>query len=141
MQVNRQRLHRARDLLGALRVTVFAPDDLALVKGGPAERRRYLDDVLVALHPRYDALRADVDRVLRQRNALLKQCYGGGFDESEAAFTLDVWDAKLAEAGEALAHARLEPGRAARAGARARPTARWPRSPTPTWSRPTRRPG
>lgn len=102
--VNRQPLKRARDLLGVLRVTVFAPDDLELVKGGPAERRRYLDDALVASHPRYDALRGEVDKVLKQRNALLKSA-GGRLDES-AAFTLDVWDAKLAEAGGALAAAR-----------------------------------
>ena len=104
--VNRQPLKRARDLLGALRVTVFAPDDLELVKGGPAERRRYLDDALVATHPRYDALRTEVDKVLKQRNALLKGA-GGRLDES-AAFTLDVWDAKLAEAGGALAAARQD---------------------------------
>lgn len=102
--VNRQPLKRARDLLGVLRVTVFAPDDLELVKGGPAERRRYLDDALVASHPRYDALRSEVDKVLKQRNALLKNA-GGRLDES-AAFTLDVWDAKLAESGGALASAR-----------------------------------
>ena len=72
VQVNRQPLRRARDLLGSLRVTVFTPDDLAIVKGGPGERRRFLDDVLVALHPRNDALRTEVDRVLRQRNALLQ---------------------------------------------------------------------
>jgi DNA replication and repair protein RecF len=102
--VNRQPLQRARDLLGVLRVTVFAPDDLELVKGGPAERRRYLDDALVASHPRYDALRSEVDKVLKQRNALLKNA-GGRLDES-AAFTLDVWDAKLVESGGALASAR-----------------------------------
>jgi DNA replication and repair protein RecF len=106
IQVNRQRLHRARDLLGYLRVSVFSPDDLVLVKGAPGDRRRYLDDTLVALHPRYDALRGDVDRILRQRNALLRQT-GGRLDEG-AAFTLDVWDAKLAEAGEALASARAD---------------------------------
>lgn len=104
MQVNRQRLARSRDLLGALRVSVFAPDDLALVKGGPAERRRFLDDALVAVHPRHDATRTALDRVLRQRNALLRQC-GDRLDES-AAFTLDVWDAKLASAGEAMVEAR-----------------------------------
>lgn len=102
--VNRQPLKRARDLLGVLRVTVFSPDDLELLKGGPAERRRYLDDALVASHPRYDALRSEVDKVLKQRNALLKGA-GGRLDES-AAFTLDVWDAKLVESGGALASAR-----------------------------------
>jgi len=102
--VNRQPLKRARDLLGVLRVTVFSPDDLELVKGGPAERRRYLDDALVASHPRFDALGSEVDKVLRQRNALLKGA-GGRLDES-AAFTLDVWDAKLVESGGALALAR-----------------------------------
>jgi len=104
--VNRQSLKRARDLLGVLRVTVFSPDDLDLVKGGPAERRRFLDDALVASHPRYDALRSDVDKVLKQRNALLKGA-GGRLDDS-AAFTLDVWDAKLVESGGALAAARQE---------------------------------
>ena len=102
--VNRQPLKRARDLLGILRVSVFAPDDLDLVKGGPAERRRYLDDALVASHPRYDALRSEVDKVLKQRNALLKGAHGR-LDES-AGRTLDVWDAKLVESGGALASAR-----------------------------------
>jgi DNA replication and repair protein RecF len=102
--VNRQPLKRARDLLGALRVTVFAPDDLTLVKGGPAERRRFLDDALVASHPRYDALRSEVDKVLKQRNALLKG--SGGRLDADAAFTLDVWDAKLVESGGRLADAR-----------------------------------
>ena len=104
VQVNRQRLARARDLLGALRVSVFAPDDLELVKGGPAERRRYLDDALVATDPRLDALRSDLDRVLRQRNALLRQSGGRLTDEIE--LTLAVWDTKLIEVGEALAAAR-----------------------------------
>jgi DNA replication and repair protein RecF len=104
--VNRQRLPRARELLGALRVTVFAPDDLMIVKGGPSERRAVLDGLLVALAPRHDALIGEVDRVLRQRNALLKQTRGRP-DES-AMTTLDVWDAKLAAAGEALADARSD---------------------------------
>jgi DNA replication and repair protein RecF len=104
VQVNRQPLQRARDLLGALRVSVFAPDDLVLVKGGPAERRRYLDDVLVSLHAKHDALQRDVDRVLRQRNSLLRQ--SGGRLTAEVATTLDVWDAKLASVGTALVEAR-----------------------------------
>jgi DNA replication and repair protein RecF len=106
VQVNRQPLRRARDLLGSLRVTVFTPDDLDIVKDGPGERRRFLDDALVSLHPRNDGLRSAVDRTLRQRNALLKQA-GGRLDES-GAFTLDVWDAKLAGAGAALVAARLD---------------------------------
>jgi DNA replication and repair protein RecF len=106
IQVNRQPLRRARDLLGSLRVSVFTPDDLAIVKDGPAERRRLLDDALVSLAPRHDAARGAVDKVLRQRNALLRQA-GGRLDES-AAFTLDVWDAKLAEAGGELVAARLD---------------------------------
>ena len=106
VQVNRQALRRNADLLGALRVSVFSPDDLVLVKGGPAERRRYLDDALVATHPKHDALRADVERVLRQRNTLLKQA--GGRLAPDIATTLDVWDDQLAGAGEALAAARSD---------------------------------
>jgi DNA replication and repair protein RecF len=104
VQVNRRPLRRARDLLGTLRVTVFTPDDLSLVKGGPSERRRYLDDLLVATEPRLDAVRRDVDRALRQRNALLRQV-GGRLDDS-GALTLDVWDKRLAAAGERLVDAR-----------------------------------
>jgi len=105
-QVNRQPLRRASDLLGALRITLFSPDDLELVKGGPAGRRRWLDDALVALHPRNAAIRADAERVLRQRNALLKQCRGR-LDDA-ATSTLDVWDAKLAATGEVLAATRAD---------------------------------
>jgi len=105
-QLNRQPLRRARDLLGALRVTVFAPDDLVIVKGGPGERRRFLDETLVAMHPRNDALIGDVDKVLRQRNALLKQA--GGRMTPEIELTLDVFDAKLASAAGALARARID---------------------------------
>lgn len=104
--LNRQPLRRARDLLGALRVTVFAPDDLILVKGGPGERRRYLDDTLVALHPRFDQIRGDLDKILRQRGALLKGSGGRLTDEVE--LTLDVFDAKLTEVGECLVRARIK---------------------------------
>ncbi len=110
IQVNRQPLKRTRDLLGALRVSVFAPDDLVLVKGGPGERRRYLDDVLVSLHTKHDALQREVERILRQRNTLLRQTASGearrGGLSPEVAATLDVWDDKLATAGTALVEAR-----------------------------------
>ena len=102
--VNRQRLRRVRDLLGPVRVTVFSPDDLALVKGGPAERRRLLDDTLVTLAVKHDALRGDLERVLRQRGTLLRQA--GGRATPEVVATLDVWYAKLAELGEATGRAR-----------------------------------
>ncbi len=104
VQVNRQRLARARDLLGVVRVTVFSPDDLTLVKGGPGDRRGFMDDTLVALAVKYDALRLELDRVVRQRNMLLRQA-GGRLDES-AAVTLDVWDARLADVGDRFGYAR-----------------------------------
>ena len=101
--VNGHPLARARDRLDILRVTIFAPDDLALVKGGPAERREYLDDLLVTLAPRYDAARADYERVLRHRNALLK----GGARGPDVAPTLGVFDEQLARAGGELVRGRL----------------------------------
>jgi DNA replication and repair protein RecF len=106
IQVNRQRLTRARDLLGAVRITVFSPDDLALIKGGPGLRRTYLDQLLVSIDPRNDAVRSELERALRQRNALLKQTRGR-LDEA-AALTLEVWDAKVVAAGEELATRRVE---------------------------------
>jgi DNA replication and repair protein RecF len=106
VQVNRQPLRRGRDLIGAIQVTVFSPDDLILVKGGPGERREYLDDLLVALHPRHDAARREVERVLRQRGALLRSVQGQLRPDVDVVRTLDVWDTKLATAGEALVRAR-----------------------------------
>lgn len=104
MQLNRQPVKRRSDLLEALSVTIFSPEDLILVKGGPGERRAWIDDAVVGLDPRTDSVRADVDRILRQRNALLKGVRGR-LDES-AALTLDVWDDRLARAGEELASHR-----------------------------------
>jgi DNA replication and repair protein RecF len=104
--VNRQRLTRRRDLLGAFRVTVFSPDDLALIKEGPALRRGYLDRLLVSLDPRNDQVRADLERAIRQRNALLRQTHGR-LDDA-AALTLEVWDTKLVAAGERLTELRAE---------------------------------
>ena len=105
-QLNRQRGARRRDLLDALRVSIFTPDDLVLVKGGPGERRRFLDDAMVQLRPRDDALRLELERVLRQRNTLLKQA--GGRLTHEVGLTLDVWDQKLTEVGEVIDARRVE---------------------------------
>jgi DNA replication and repair protein RecF len=105
-RANRARLNRApakpRDLLGVLRTVLFAPEDLALVRGDPAERRRFVDDLLVARYPRYASVRADYDRVLKQRSALLKSARAGG-----DLRTLDVWDGHLATHGAALLAGRL----------------------------------
>lgn len=104
VQVNRQRLSRAADLAAAARVSIFAPDDLATIKGSPAGRRDLVDDAVVALSPRQDDTRRTLSQVLRQRNALLRQRSGRLDDES--SMMLDVWDERLAAAGEALGAAR-----------------------------------
>jgi len=112
VRLNRAPLTRPREVLGVLRTVLFAPEDLALVKGDPGERRRFLDDLLVAMAPRYAAVRGDYDRVLRQRTALLKSAgpKGGprGNRQSREAVmsTLDVWDSHLARAGAELLVAR-----------------------------------
>jgi DNA replication and repair protein RecF len=112
VRLNRTPLTRPRDVLGVLRTVLFAPEDLALVKGDPGDRRRFLDDLLVAMAPRYAAVRADYDRVLKQRTALLKSAgpKGGpkGNRQSREAVTatLDVWDAHLARTGAELLVAR-----------------------------------
>jgi DNA replication and repair protein RecF len=102
-RVNRAPVARPRDVLGILRAVLFAPEDLALVRGDPGERRRFLDDLLVSRYPRYAAVRADYDRVLKQRSALLKTARSGG-----DLRTLDVWDGHLARHGAALLAGRLE---------------------------------
>lgn len=107
--VNKQLLKRTRELGEVARISVFSPEDLTLVKGGPGERRDWLDAALAAQHPRYGALLDDLERVLKQRNALLKQVatVGRGRLDEAAALTLDVWDAKFAEVGTALVDARV----------------------------------
>ena len=103
VQLNRQNVARTRDMLGLMQVSVFAPDDLQLVKGGPALRREYLDELLTMVAPRYEATIADFERVLKQRNALLR----GGMRGPDAATTLDVFDVQLARAGSELVRGRL----------------------------------
>ena len=102
--VNKQRLARSRDLLGVVRTTVFSPEDLELVKAAPSVRRDFVDDALVALQPRLDVLCSEIEKVLRQRNSLLKQA--GGRLSPDIASTLDVWDVKLSEFGTELGDER-----------------------------------
>jgi DNA replication and repair protein RecF len=128
-RLNRSPVTRPRQVLGTLRTVLFAPEDLALVKGDPEQRRRYLDDLLVASAPRYAGVRTDYERVLRQRTALLKSLRGlakarpyaaarrrsdsGGEEDpdgsggGDAARTLEVWDEHLASAGAELLAARI----------------------------------
>jgi DNA replication and repair protein RecF len=135
VRLNRVPLPRPREVLGQLRTVLFAPEDLALVKGDPGERRRFLDDLLVAMAPRYAAVRADYDRVLKQRTALLKSAgpkaassraassraasskagssrasSGRGIRDAQSreavTSTLDIWDAHLARVGAELVVAR-----------------------------------
>ena len=136
VRLNRAPLPRPREILGVLRAVLFAPEDLALVKGDPGERRRFLDDLLVTTAPRYAAVRGDYERVVRQRTALLKSAgtrgprgraaaapgprggpaRGGtaGALPSAADATLDAWDDQLARAGAALLSGRLALVRALR---------------------------
>ena len=107
-RVNGAPVPRPREVLGALRTVLFAPEDLAIVKGDPGERRRFLDDLLVTRTPRYAGVRADYDRVLKQRNALLKSAGAARRAGGSALRTLDVWDSHLATAGAELLAGRLE---------------------------------
>ncbi|MFL5793685.1 MAG: DNA replication/repair protein RecF [Actinomycetota bacterium] len=104
-RVNGAPVPRARDLLGVVRATVFAPEDLGLVRGDPEERRRFLDTLATQRLPRYHGSRQDYDRVLRQRNTLLRSA--GGRLPTSALATLEVWDEKLASAGAELWSERL----------------------------------
>ena len=108
-RINRQAT-RTRELLGLLPCVVFAPEDLGLVKGEPAERRAYLDELLVTGAPRYAGVISDVNRALSQRNALLKQLRGGS--DAGLETTLDIWDQAFAQAAAQLVVGRLELTRA-----------------------------
>ena len=105
-RVNRSPLPRVRDLVGLVRTVVFSPEDLTLVKGDPSDRRRFLDDLLVLRTPRLAGVKADYDRVLKQRNTLLKTLYAARGAAREAALaTLAVWDDHLVTVGsELLSH-------------------------------------
>lgn len=103
-RVNRGALPRTRDIVGVLRTVMFSPEDLALVKGDPSDRRRFLDSLLVLRTPRLAGVKADYDRVLKQRNTLLKSARGR---RNVEIATLDIWDENLARTGSELVAARL----------------------------------
>ncbi|MCS3779295.1 DNA replication/repair protein RecF [Tsukamurella ocularis] len=111
-RINTAPCRRPRELLGILQSVLFAPEDLALVRGEPGGRRRFLDDLAIVRTPRIAAEKADYERVLKQRTALLKTAYAaarrGGPDAESMLSTLDVWDAQLARFGAEVLAARLE---------------------------------
>ncbi len=108
-RLNRSPVRSPREVVGVLRAVLFAPEDLALVRGDPADRRRYLDDLAAVRRPRVAAVRADYEKVLRQRTALLKSVAGARFRGDRGALdTLDVWDGHLAAHGAELMAARID---------------------------------
>jgi DNA replication and repair protein RecF len=107
-RLNRSPVRSPREVIGVLRAVLFAPEDLALVRGDPGDRRRYLDDLAAVRRPRVAAIRADYDKVLRQRTALLKSASGARFRGDRGSLdTLDVWDGHLAAHGAELMAARI----------------------------------
>ena len=109
-RLNRAPVARPRDMVGALRTVVFSPVDLAIVRGDPADRRGWLDSLVVTRWPRMAGVRQDLDRVLKQRNALLKSMAGRSMRPSggDAETTLAAWNEQLAAVGAELLHARLD---------------------------------
>jgi DNA replication and repair protein RecF len=108
-RLNRSPVRSPREVIGVLRAVLFTPEDLALVRGDPADRRRYLDDLATAGRPGVAGVRANYDKVLRQRTALLKSLSGARYRGDQSALgTLDVWDSRLAEYGAELMAARID---------------------------------
>lgn len=107
VRINRAAPVRAREALGVTRTVLFSPEDLHLVKGDPSARRRFLDDLAVSLRPAVAAYRADYEKVLRQRNSLLKSMRSRRAGRGDDAYTLEVWNKQLADAGAQLIQARL----------------------------------
>lgn len=109
-RINRSPLPRAREMLGLVRTVLFSPEDLALVKGDPSERRRFADELLTLQQPRFAGTRADYDRVLKQRNTLLRtaaMARRARTSQGDPLATLDVWDAKLATLGAEIVRNRI----------------------------------
>jgi DNA replication and repair protein RecF len=107
-RINRSPLPRPREIIGLVRTVVFAPDDLTLVKGDPSDRRKFLDDLLILRTPRLAGVRSDYDRILKQRNSLLKTAgIARGSSRDAAMSTLEIWDDNLARVGSELLGARL----------------------------------
>jgi DNA replication and repair protein RecF len=106
-KLNGSPVPKSRDVLGALLTVVFAPEDLMLVKGDPSERRKFMDETLILLTPSFAGIKSDFEKILRQRNALLKSAYGNR-NSADVMRTLDVWDAQLARTGAIIMSQRMQ---------------------------------
>jgi len=104
-QINGKKINKKKELQEKIRTTIFGPEDLALIKGGPGERRNYLDELLLDLHVKNQLIKVNFEKCLKQRNTLLKQAKGKLTTEIET--TLDVWDEKFSESGQQLALERI----------------------------------
>ena len=102
-KLNRSPVPRVRDILGIVRVIMFAPEDLALVKGDPNERRNFMDQTLIQRTPKFMGVKSDYEKVLRQRNALLKSSHRENIDS-----TLHVWNEQIAQLGAEITHSRIQ---------------------------------
>jgi len=109
-RINRSPVRSPREIVGILHAVLFAPEDLSLVRGDPSDRRRFLDDLLIQRRPRMAGVRADYDKVLRQRTALLKTAGAALRQRNDQSVldTLEVWDGHLVVHGSELLSARLE---------------------------------
>ncbi|GAB3811599.1 DNA replication/repair protein RecF [Tessaracoccus terricola] len=109
-RLNRAPVPRNRDIVGALRTVVFSPMDLVIVRGDPSDRRAWLDSLVMTRWPRMAGVKQDHDKVLKQRNALLKSMSGRSMRQmrGDEESTLEVWNEQLATIGAELLHARLD---------------------------------
>ncbi|MEO7349608.1 MAG: DNA replication/repair protein RecF [Terrimesophilobacter sp.] len=103
-QLNKNQI-KVRELPRYLHTVLFAPEDLALVRAEPSGRRRFLDELLVLRNPRFTGVLSDYERVLRQRNTLLKSARSTGLRGATLS-TLDVWDERLIMLGSEIIEAR-----------------------------------
>jgi DNA replication and repair protein RecF len=106
-RVNKAEPKRLRDALGVVQTVIFAPEDLDIVKKDPSNRRDYIDRLVIQISPRFAGVYTDYERVLKQRNTLLRTARQTG-TRGNALSTLDAWDESMIRLGSEIVSARLE---------------------------------
>jgi DNA replication and repair protein RecF len=106
-RINKSDAKRVRDVLGVVNTVVFAPEDLDIVKKDPSNRRAFIDQLVVQVWPRFAGVYSDYDRVLKQRNTLLRTARQTG-TRGNALSTLDAWDDQMVRLGSEIVNARLD---------------------------------